>query len=257
MEKSKICGLKRNKLLIRPNEGYFVECCSLTQAPITTNFVQHLPAEISNGDHYLAAYFDVCCEIADDIDGSTSRNEDECSSRPGTPPSQPAADPDNLYFYVITGDSCRQFESFDPNSRITKEFKLHSECQGSQFYLAKGGDFYIIQRTRYLIVKNISENGYTTGEAHQRVLPEIYQNATHFFATEEYFYILKRNEDGQLEQLTTKTLENIDPRKVKVQPFTSDFLISDEIPQPRIYPGKTADSYTENYTLDSGMHNML
>ena len=177
MALSKICGLQNDKLIIRPVEGYVAQCSCLTTAPFSVSFVQHLSQVCKDGKHFVAAY--------------------------RYPPAQ-QRNPPKLRFLVINGTDYNRFESLYEfeTPRNKQPYQLLEEYRGADFYLSHRAFFYVIKNNKYKKVSNLKSP--TTGE--WKNMHNDYQDASHIFATEECFYILKRTHGG-LHQMKTDDLE--------------------------------------------------
>ena len=178
-KRSDICGTDHLKFIIQSG-ARFVQLTSLANDIPVTNVT--LKEECKNGDHYLARYSSHGSRDSDlNLEGEKS-------------------------FYVIKGKKCIVVDSLDSNGQIRGGFGLHRECQGGSHYLADGTDFYIIRDNRCLCVRDMSERGYNHDMAHHFKLHESYANGLYYFATEHYFYVLKKEKDVGLVYYKTRDL---------------------------------------------------
>ena len=178
---SDICGSKDTKFIIQSG-ARFLQLDSLNDF---YGCAIPLGSRCKNGDHYFAQY---------DIEynsGPTMR-----------PPNE------KTKFFVIKGNSCIEVNNLVTEGGANNIITLHRECQGGSHYLANRSGFYIIRNrdNTYLHVDDMSEYGYNPKRAHCHKLHESYANGLYYFATDDYFYVVKQNADFGLVYHRTKAL---------------------------------------------------
>ena len=216
-----ICGLRNTKFIIQSGT-HFTEVVSLKDE-VSVNKVKSLRSMCRNGDHYLAQYYEV---------------------RYGGPSFRPPTVETD--FYVIKGESCVKvndlteplykpaFILYDLESVSRRRtptwresiFTLHRQCRGGDFYLANRAGFYIIRSkdNTYLHVQDMSKEGYNPSCASHHKLHTSFANGLCYFATEEYFYILKEDETFGLVYHRTKDLRSSDDDVLTVSPSIVKFM---------------------------------
>ena len=232
---SDICGLKHTKLIIQSGTR-FIEIRSLNEGISVAN-ARPLRSECKNGDHYLAQHI---------IDY-------------GFQPTINSMDDPTGKFYVIKGKWCITVESLglatEPGAKNI--FKLHPKCQGGSHYLANRSGFYIIRNrdNTYLHVENMSEHGYDKRSAHRQKLDKSFTNGLYYFATDDYFYIVKQNAVFGLVYHRAKTLgRNFGMETtavLPVNPSVAHFLHLQQSSDPLEPPpdeGNTSSSIDYNIT---------
>ena len=191
---SKMFGLIRNIVIVRPCEGYFMECGSLTQFRWSEKYLQRLSESCRGGDHYFATFINL-----------QARRKTKFHLMDGGSAMQPQGVNDKLFFYVITKNVCQQFTSLTgKNITVGSPFTIDARCQGGQFYFAKGQSFFVIKDNQYLETTDISEGAFGDNKPEWRSLPKNLQNASYFFATSDLHYIMK-NDNNQL-MLSTRRI---------------------------------------------------
>ena len=218
-----ICGLMNTKFIIQSGT-HFTEVVSLKDE-VSVNKVKSLRGVCRNGDHYLAQY------------------EVRTSEHRGPSFEAPIVEKN---FYVIKGKSCVQVNDlteplykpaitlydFEMVSRRRTPtwresiFTLHRQCRGGDFYLANRAGFYIIRSkdNTYLHVHDMSEEGYNPSCASRHKLHTSFANGLCYFATEEYFYVLKEDATFGLVYHRTKDLRSSDDDVPTVSPSIVKFM---------------------------------
>ena len=202
-----ICGLKNTKFIIQSGTHY-IEVLGLKQEVSVRRLISRmkpLREECKNGDHYLARFYYVGR-------GSSVQPPQEVKN-----------------FYVIKGKSCVVVKNLScdnmGNESSETIFDLHPECQSGSFYLGNRAGFYIIRNRdkTYLQVQDMSVHGYEPETATHHKLHESFTNGLYYFATDNYFYVLKEHREFGLVYHRTKDLRsNAD---VEVSPVSS-FIVS-------------------------------
>ena len=208
-----ICGLEYTKFIIQKSGTHFTEVVSLKDE-VSVDKVKPLREVCKNGDHYLAQY-DIVLER-----GGPSGSLSFCSSHA----------PERTHFYIIKGNSCVEVddltspEVMDMFSQRENIFTLHRQCQGGDFYLANRAGFYIIRSedNTYLHVRDMSK--YRPSFASRHKLHESFANGLYYFATEDYFYVLKENAVFGLVYHRTKDLRISDDDVLTVSPSIVKFM---------------------------------
>ena len=202
---SDICGLKNSKLIIKSDVCY-VELSSLNED--ISVVARPLLENCKRGDHYLARYDERR------VGGSFTRTS-----------LRKVRD-----FYVIKGKSCIRVDGLDAElGKVKGIFDLHPECQGGSHYLANRAGFFIIRckDNSYLQVRDMSKDGYNPNLASRHKLHESFVNGMYYFATDDYFYILKKNVEFGLVYYRTKDLRTKEEDDVLlVSPSVVNFLRS-------------------------------
>ena len=105
-------------------------------------------------------------------------------------------------------------------------FILYQECQGGDFYLANRAGVYIIRSkdNTYLHVRDMSKKGYDPSCADRHQLHKSFTNGLYYFATEDYFYVLKEDATFGLVYHRTKDLRIIDDDVLIVSPSIVKFM---------------------------------
>lgn len=203
---SDICGLKNTKFIIQCGVRY-VELRSLNQK-MSVDSVRPLLENCKRGDHYLARYDER--RVGGSFTRSSLRKVKDV--------------------YVVKGKSCIRVDSFDAElGKVRDIFDLHPECQGGSHYFANRAGFFIIRSedNTYLQVTDMSKDGYDPNLAFRLKLHELFVNGMYYFATDDYFYILKENTEFGLVYHRTKDLRTKDEEAVlPVSPSVVKFLRS-------------------------------
>ena len=207
-----ICGLEATKFIIQSGT-HFTEVDSLKDEVLVHN-VKPLQDVCKNGDHYLARYY---VRI---VLGRCSDGKDPTLRIPET------------NFYIIKGNSCVEVDCLTVKPRDSasspKEsiFTLHQQCRGGNFYLANRAGFYIIRNkdNTYLHVRDMSKEGYDPSCASRHKLHKSFANGLYYFATEDYFYVLKENGTFGLVYHRTKDLRSSDDDVLTVSPSIVKFI---------------------------------
>lgn len=176
-----ICGLENEKFILvqSSTHWHYIEVVSL-QDPVSINNMIPLREKYTNGDHYLAQF--------------------SLHSSGGSHRAKKVKN-----FYIIKGNSfievpwerfCNKNLDCQSSDRI---FDLHPDCQGGSFYCANRAGFYIIhgKDNSYLQVCKMSKEDYQPTAASRHKLHETFTNGQYYFATDNYFYVLKENTDIQ------------------------------------------------------------
>ena len=238
-----ICGLEDTKFIIPKSGTHFVEVVSLKDK-VSVDKVKPLREVCKNGDHYLAQFY----PTVERGQGSNHMETGAFSSFVhkvfllATSISEPLETMSYMYevvdarrtnathFYVIKGNSCVKVDNLtDPMTLFSQResiFTLHQECQGGDFYLANRAGFYIIRSkdNTYLHVRDMSEKGYHPSFASRQKLHESFANGLCYFATEDYFYVLKENAVFGLVYHRTKDLRISDDDVLTVSPSIVKFM---------------------------------
>ena len=200
-----ICGLVDTKFIVQAGVRYS-EVKSLSgRSNMSVSDFRPLRQECRNGDHYLARY-----EI----------------HRRGSSATLGSLRTENN-FYVIKRNSCIQVGCLDDgfcDVETKHVFDLHPDCQGGSFYLANRTGFFIIhsEDNTYLQVRNMSKKGYRSSTASRHDLHESFTNGLYYFATDNFFYIVKEHAEFGLVYHRTKDLRNKEEEDViTVSPLVS------------------------------------
>lgn len=206
-----ICGLVDTKFIIQSGT-HFTEVDSLKNE-VSIHEVKRLRDVCKNGDHYLAKY-----DVRRERGVASERLDVEVQAEPAWAKN----------FYVIKGNSCVKVDDLSDPVSNTREhiFTLHQECQGGDFYLANGAGFYIIRRkdNTYLHVRDMSEEGYNPHCADHHQLHKAFTDGLYYFATENYFYVLKEDTKFGLVYHRTKDLRSDDEDMLTVSPSIVKFM---------------------------------
>lgn len=190
-----ICGLENNKFIVIQSgtHWHYIEVVSLQDQVSTSNMIPLRETEHMNGDHYLA-------QFSLRSSGGSHRAKKERN------------------FYIIKGNSFIEvpWECFCTNKKFRRQssdriFDLHPDCQGGSFYCANRAGFYIIhaEDNTYLQVRKISKEEYQPSAASCHKLHEAFTDGLYYFATDNYFYVLKENTDiDRLVYYRTKDLQS-------------------------------------------------
>lgn len=188
-----ICGLENNKYILVQSgtHWHYIEVVSLKDKVSINNMIP-LQEKYTNGNHYLAQF--------------------SLHSSGGSHRAKKVKN-----FYIIKGNSFIEvpWERFC-NKRVRRQssdriFNLHPDCQGGTFYCANRAGFYIIhtEDNSYLQVRKMSKEDYQPSAASRHKLHETFTNGLYYFATDNYFYVLKENTDIQrLVYYRTKDLQS-------------------------------------------------
>ena len=218
-----ICALQNTKFIIQGGTHY-IEVLSL-RSEVSLGNMKPLRESCKNGDHYLAT---------------------EHYSLTITPLKKTC-------FFVIKGKSCirveiksvsggvcglqsgwRQDGEFSRGYINETIFDLHHECQGGSFYCANKAGFYIIQNrsNTYLHVRNMSKEGYQPSTASHHKLHETFTDALNYFATDDYFYVLKEHvEFGLVYHRTTDLRSNTGAEMFPVSDSVASIICSTSLNQ--------------------------
>ena len=185
-----ICGLKDSKFIIQAG-AYFVEMKNKSLAADDLPKAQPLHDQCKYGDHYFAQYI---------------------IHYPRDKVSPPPSSRKKKTFYVIKGNSCIVVENLGLKKGDGRIFDLHPDCQGGSQYLADRAGFYIIRSedNTYLHVRDMSKEGYKESTASRHKLHESYAYGLYYFATDYYFYVLKKDAKFGLVYHRTKDLGSND-----------------------------------------------
>lgn len=202
-----ICGLQNTKFIIQGGTHY-IEVDTLRD-DLSLSDMKPLRELCKNGDHYLAE----CHEIRFSLNPQPIKIKN---------------------FYVIKGKSCIQVKSlshdrYDMRSRLSDKriFELHRKCQGGNFYCANKVGFYIIrnQDNTYLHVRNMHKDLYQSSTASRHKLHESFADGLNYFATDDYFYVLKEHVEFGLVYHRTKDLRsNTDAEVLPVSDSVASIL---------------------------------
>lgn len=205
-----ICGLENEKFILVQSgtHWHYIEVASLKH-PVSINNMVPLREEYANGDHYLAQF--------------------SLHSSGGSHRAKKVKN-----FYIINGNSFMEvpWERFC-NKKLRRQtsariFDLHPECQGGSFYCANRAGFYIIhtEDNSYLQVCKMSKEDYQPTAASRHKLHETFTNGLYYFATDNYFYVLKENTDIQrLVYYRTKDLQSTaEVERLTVSPSITSLL---------------------------------
>ena len=109
----------------------------------------------------------------------------------------PAPNPDKNHFYIIRGDDCHVVTDLStgaaPTTLSPPKFKLHEQCRGGDFYLAKkSNNFYVIKSpgNKYLHLNSLTHSILPISESNLSV---DCRECQYYWATEKHFYFLKCN----------------------------------------------------------------
>ena len=109
----------------------------------------------------------------------------------------PAPNPDKNHFYIIRGDDCHVVTDLNtgaaPTTLSPPKFKLHEQCRGGDFYLAKkSNNFYVIKSpgNKYLHLNSLTHSILPISESNLSV---DCRECQYYWATENHFYFLKCN----------------------------------------------------------------
>ena len=198
-----ICGFKSHSKFIIQSGTHCIEVQSL-QDKLLVHSIETLREICKYGDHYLAQYYH---EVDNDIPSSDSLSRNYR--------------PIETYvwnFFIIKGASCVKvknltcsgYQKYVESTDKPKIFDLHPECQQGSFYLASYGLIYIIrnQDNTYLIVEDMSKEGYQPETASHHKLHETFTNGLCYFATNNYFYVVKMHTEFGLIYHRTKDLRS-------------------------------------------------
>ena len=184
-----VCGLKNTKLFIHSGTHY-IEVGSLRHKVLQSANVKSLREICKNGEHYMAKH-----DVRLLGDKGYSHQSVDVKS-----------------FYVIKGNSCIEVNDLSHgNAAVERVFDLHPECQGGCHYFANKAGFYIVRNrdNTFLRVQDMSDCGYDPDTADRYKLHKSFTKGRYYFATEDYFYVLKRHEEvGCLVYYRTKDLRS-------------------------------------------------
>ena len=202
-----ICGSENSKfILIQSNtDWHYIEVVSLKDSMSITN-LKTLREEYRDGDHYLARFYLQSCDGSHRAKRFTN-------------------------FYIIKGDSCVKvpWKCFcDKGNELSDRiFELHPDCQGGSFYCANRAGFYIIrnQDNTYLQVRHMSKDKYKPDTASRYKLHESFTNGLYYFATDNYFYVLKKHSEvGFVYHRTMDLKSTADAEMLRVSPSIASLL---------------------------------
>ena len=106
-----------------------------------------------------------------------------------------ASNLDENRFYIIRGDDCHVVTDLSTGAAPTNEgpqkFKLHEQCRGGDFYLAKkSNDFYVIKSSsnKYLHLNSLTHSILRNSEFN---LPIACRECQYYWASSNHFHYLK------------------------------------------------------------------
>ena len=209
-----ICGSQNTKFIIQGGTHY-IEVDTLRDE-LSVSDMKPLRELCKNGDHYLAE----CHEIRFSLNPQPIKVKN---------------------FYVIKGKSCIQVKDLSHDgcsmhSRLSDKriFELHRKCQGGSFYCANKVGFYIIhgQDNTYLHVRSMHKDLYQSSTASRHKLHESFTDGLNYFATDDYFYVLKEHAEFGLVYHRTKDLRSdADAEVLPVSPSIASILRLSSIDQ--------------------------
>ena len=154
------------KYVIQAKHGRFAQVRSLN-AELSMTDIRPLHKYCQNGDHYMARSF----------------LETSISIVKGRPP------PIQRTFYIIKDTSCVQVDDLEEGSNCTT-YTLDCRCQGGSFYLANRAGFFIINSKDNTVMMTYS---LTITPERPQALHEVFKDGLHYFATDDFFYVVKKH----------------------------------------------------------------
>ena len=215
---SDICGLESTKFIIQSGTHY-IEVRGLKDE-VSVSGVQPLPEVLKNGDHYLARYQRVI----------------ESYKFMGFGSSSVPVWKEIYKFYVIKGRSCIEVDHLSHYDSTGCEciFELHPECRQGDFYFANRAGFYIIhcKDNTFLHVQDMSKRGYRRSTASRHQLHKSFRNGLYYFATDDFFYVLKESAKfGMVYHRMRDLRSNEDEDVLTVSPFIVKFIQNSPLDQ--------------------------
>ena len=195
------------KYLIQTSHGRFAKVRNLRADLSECDFLP-IHESCRDGDHYIAHVY------VEETD------------------SQPLGDVDADYeppswFYIIKEESCTQVNDLESGSDgVMYTYDLHTKYQGGSVYLANRSGFYIIRSedNTYLQTRDLTmcdEMSLTTPQK----LHDDFKDGLYYFATDDFFYVVKRHRRHGLVYHRSKSLSQAgDKAKVPVSKSVIAFL---------------------------------
>lgn len=215
-----ICGFKSHSKFIIQAGTHYVEVQSL-QGKLPVHGMKPLREVCKYGDHYLAQNYEYC-------NWKSPRYDEQ---------------PVEMYqwnFFIIKGASCVEvkklscsgYQKYKEPTDKPKIYDLHPECQGGSIYLASYHSIFIIcnQDNTYLEVRDMSKEGYQPETASRHKLHETFTNGLCYFATNNYFYVVKMHtEFGLIYHRTEDLRSDAGAEMLRVSPSIASLFVHHSI----------------------------
>ena len=175
-----VCALDDNKYLVQASHGRFAKVNTL-QADLSEEGILLLHKNCQNGEHYMARTYT-------EMGGTPSRD----------------GPPKTTRFYIIKKKWCTEVSNLVTGS-VCHTYELSEGCQGGAFYLANASGFFIIhsEDDTFLYTERLN-SGYFLGRP-QNLHPD-YTGGLYYFATSDWFYVVKTHPVYGLVYYKTRSL---------------------------------------------------
>ena len=211
-----VCGLRNDKFIIQASVGY-VKVPSLG-AEIRGSDMRPMHKECMYGDHYLAKY---------EVELPPNQGHSHIAEISFSGVVEKEEKKETTAFFILKGKSCIKVNDLSVGHLEVKTiFDLHPECQGGCFYFANSTGFYLIYSDNtFLQASDISSTKYRSSTASRLKLHESFANGVYYFATDDYFYVVKEHSEFGLVYHRTKDLRsNEEVAVLSISPSITKFL---------------------------------